>query len=263
MPGGFFVGGKYFNTLGERQRISVNFRSIPKLLQMKQLVFIVGLMATMHCYAQELFTGIGIFKIDTDTSLVYQFAKSTKIKIKNVNTDYKYLEATTLAHNPTIARLYRNTKEVSTLMKLNNCPNTVEFSISSYEVAGINIKNIRLIYYNNQLTKVNFDYSSEVVEAIETKYGKLNTKITTDSVTCIYNLTGRERKLAESTITQSRDFGLVKIHVMLWVGYDSHCNSTASSMFYYERENKELNICASSNEQPLKPKIDKDKLKDF
>jgi len=212
--------------------------------------------------AQETFKGIGIFKIGIDTSVLYNYVKENKFQLRAITSDDQYINATTLSGYGIIGKLYHNLEEKDILRHLSNCPEVKEFSISSYDIAGISLKNVRLIYYKDRLFSFECEYNNNAKDAIEAKYGALPVKMTYDTSKCIYNLTGHERLLIANKIDRSKLFGDILLVIIIKKGFDSHCEEDYSSIFKYQLFSDDLLNCEKDN-KPKKPEIDKNKLKDF
>jgi hypothetical protein len=210
----------------------------------------------MLAKAQDKFTGIGIFKIGTDTSIVYKYAKENKIKIREITkgVDLSYMR---LIDNPyTIASLKPKEKLIighinksgdKYSLDINACPDVTQYILSSYEVDSIKMKMVELTFYKNKLQKFKCKYDKIIVEAVESKYGTTNREIKSDTSKCLYNTTGIERLLISKRYYNTLINGDIKMTAYIGTFFDDHCKESYGSDFNYEQRIQELYDCSLSS----------------
>lgn len=236
---------------------------------MKLFFIILALSIPCAVFGQDSkFTGIGIFKIGADTSVLYDFAQQQRIKIKKMDEMYDILQARTgYSRKGGIFQLLHNSNNSKDDMTLSYCSDNREYYLSQYEIAGITIKNVILTFFKNRLIKFKCSFDSKIEDAMDAKYGKSESKITNDTVSCVYNMTGVTRKLVAETFINKWKNGDITAESTLKEYYDDHCNKKYVSLFYYEISDREAAQCDSNSLHAHlnseKPKIDKDKIKDF
>ncbi len=244
---------------------------------MKNLLFIICLLASIHAFAQtENFTGIGIFKIGSDTSVVYKYASENKLKVEIISSSDQ-LRSYKLATNPyankymkktkdwgkdIIGKVDKNTSDYS--LNVNFCPEVTQYVLTSYEVSGVKTTEIKLLFYKNRLNKFECKYDQNVLDALDQKYGKAELVVTKDTIKCLYNITGITRNLISTTYSKNRQMGDIKVVALMWTAYDDNCKEMYLSSFYYEQVNRELAQCSlEARKNKLTPKSTKKDLKDF
>jgi len=136
---------------------------------MKELLFVILLISPGWVMGQEKIKGLGEFKInESDTIVVYQYAQKANkiigvlcnmIDESRKNSEFVYkLQKDEGPH--TLNPIYYSL-----------CPEVVVFSIPTYKVAGIEITNMHLYFYQNKLVRISSDGSYSLMNALETKYG--------------------------------------------------------------------------------------------
>ncbi|HWD88293.1 MAG TPA: hypothetical protein VG367_09220 [Mucilaginibacter sp.] len=219
--------------------------------------------------AQEKFNGIGIFKLGGDTSILYNYALINKCKIKPFYKGNAFFAKTQNDPNRLeIFKLEINIKHPEDKINdLSECTEAKEFYCSIYEINGIKIRNIRLVYFNNQLVKFTSNESDEIEAAMNSKYGKSEIRDRPDTSNCLYNFTGFTRKLIAHTFSYEWGNGDISALSVVSEYFDDHCDKKYISYFTYSISNRELEKCEleglTNRLNGHKPNISKDKLKDF
>jgi len=237
---------------------------------MRKILIITAIaILSLSVKAQEKFNGIGIFKIGSDTTILYNYALLNKCKIKPFNKGIALFGKTQSDPNKLeILKLETNVKHPEDKINdLSECAEAKEFYCSIYEINGIKIKNIRLVYYHNQLIKFKSNRTDEIEAAMNAKYGKSELKDTQDTTSCLYNLTGITEKLIAHTFSYEWDNEDIRARSILSEYFDDHCNKEYNAYFTYSISNRDFEKCEQEGFNDRinghKPNISKDKLKDF
>jgi|GEM_PF-3294250 len=217
----------------------------------------------------NLFTGIGLFKIGTDTAILVSYATTHVNYFGDVVSFEKLHDRMDQDDDGTTQELLRlkptdSTEGIGLLETY--CSKVTEFYLSRYEISGIVIKNIRLKYFKNKLVEFKCDYSKDIEDALTVKYSKPHLKVTTEKFSCMHNMTGITTPLEAKTYSQSWNNGPITATSLLWESYDDHCQKSINQLFYYTVENAEWKSCEDVGlNQAIHPiyKRDKKNLKDF
>ncbi|HJP63771.1 MAG TPA: hypothetical protein VJ844_10030 [Mucilaginibacter sp.] len=221
----------------------------------------ITILFTLFCYtlfAQD-FTGIGIFKVGSDSTILYSYVKDQGLKTKDL-WDHNKIENEKFKGKTFIRLHYKESEKY--FMTLEKCPDVREYYLPFYTVDDIKLKNIRLLYYKSKLEKFVCDWNQDAVQAIEIKYGKINERDITDTSKCVYKLTGNERTLVTRIHIKEKYWNLTTLTISFAFTYDGECNETSISSITYELSDHERDACHWQSEYPQKP-LNKDKLKDF
>lgn len=238
---------------------------------MKKLIALFLLLYSFTCYSQQdvKFTGIGIFKINSDTSVLYNYIADHRLKPKIINEEMDYLHRTYYgADSKDIFKLVANNEPGKYFSEVSDCPDVKEFYLGEYSINGISLKGLRLKYYKNQLVNVKCKYSRLLADAMKVKYGDPISIISADTTKCVYKLTGITEKLTTNDFTDKWQNAEITAKSYLGEYYDDNCQKKILSYFTYWIDNKECSHCESEfmNKKILNrnaPKISKDELKDF
>lgn len=229
---------------------------------MKQLLIFFSLLVFVFCsYGQKKplkrpliktvnpngFIGIGIFKIGADTNIVYEYAKLIKQSIKTLDNSETYFNdiATKNEYNidSSVYRVKRNASMFNAAFHLDYCPSTTQYIINRYNVSGIPLTRVELLFYNNKLIEFSCDYNIDIVNAMTAKYGKSKVEIDHKAVNCVYNLTGISEKEDASTYYEKWINGPIEAFSINSVTYDNNCKKSYLTSFNYSIENKEYDKC--------------------
>lgn len=178
---------------------------------MKKILVLQLLVAlTLSAFAQGAkFTGIGIFKIGSDTTILTKYAKDNSIEF--------------------------------TIIQSSKNPFVREYLLKEYRLTAITIKSIKLKYYKNALIKFTTDDASGIHNLMDAKYGYGKIDKETKVARCLYTNTGITVDLEEKDYTITWMNGGIKAQYAIWTNYDDDCKKRHFSLFIYYRENKELN----------------------
>lgn len=193
--------------------------------------------------AQEKFTGIGIFQIGSDTSIVYEFAKSFKNKVKI----YKKASDASYMHNmatnsamvknktiePFVYKYEYDGKDRYVKTLVSQCPEISEFHITKYDVSGITITGIKLRFFKNKLISFSSNYNKEISNAMTSKYGAPHLEVKEKEYKCEYSLTGIEKSILSKTYINKWQNGEIEAISKIGDDYDRNCKKIYKSSFYY------------------------------
>ncbi|MDY0216980.1 MAG: hypothetical protein RBS19_08505 [Bacteroidales bacterium] len=139
----------------------------------KVLVLMLCLCVLKVVDSQNKIEGIGVFKIGkTKIKIINQIAEDNNTVLKWYS-DYSDTEWLKYFRGIEIAELFPNLQDSSkNPLRTSYCPNVRVFFINAYKIAGINLLNIHLRFYNDKLIEFYCDYSNELLDALSIKYGK-------------------------------------------------------------------------------------------
>ncbi|HWB62186.1 MAG TPA: hypothetical protein VG603_01660 [Chitinophagales bacterium] len=133
--------------------------------------FILALLFCTATFAQTTVEGIGKFKIGKVTpAIMKDVAKELGVTISTVNNYDDYMEK---LNTPGVFELVADTVKLDkNAPSASYCPYSRVFIIGEYTVADIKIVNLRLEFYRDTLYSISCDWSKEIDDAFNTKYGK-------------------------------------------------------------------------------------------
>lgn len=241
----------------------------------KPLLTPIFVLLALYSFAQDKIEGVGKFKVKkTTTSIMKDIATELGTKIQIVTNYDQYFDLTSpssllkkqrvLEFKPdTIDKAnYYNT----TLATL--CPEYQVFLITSYDIAGINLKNIRLTYFRDTLAAFHCDYSTQIKEALTLKYGASKDTATTKDVLCTFTYTGNQVTYKEVTSYNRWNNDDISATLYLHRYYDDKCKEKFLSYFDVSVA-KHILTKSSCDEEMRKnaaeqmKKVKKDKYSDF
>lgn len=106
------------------------------------------------------------------------------------------------------------------------------YFISKIPVSGIKLEGVLLFFRQNILVKVECEKTDDLMNAMEIKFGKGLVETKTDTVKCLYKLTGNEIKQAEYTITTTWKGNDVEAYSYARAYFDENCKGVAINKFY-------------------------------
>ncbi|WP_148289331.1 hypothetical protein [Fibrella aestuarina] len=234
-----------------------------RLVPATYLLLSISLTALSQPQTSSRIDGIGRFKIGkTTTAIIDSLVAERGGKVKEIE-EQPMLEAATRS----IYKLVPSTKTNYTLNS-SLCPDTEVYLLGQVEVAGIKIRQVYLIFYQNVLAEFRSKTSAELSEALRLKFGKPTVDIRTKDEVCRYVRLGTEVVNKEVTeITSWSDAGARAKDVRM-KHYDQKCNPIYSSYFSLSQE--ELLSAAIDCKKAWQDKVNyqkerqtRDKLKEF
>lgn len=148
---------------------------------MRTLVFILFFSFANLANAQTL-TGIGKIQLGKPLGIIDDLASELNTKIQSQS---DILDDTDMNQRVGIWELLMNEK--NPLMSppfASACPETKVYKIKGYSVAGIKFADMHLKFLNGELISISTDYSTEITEALKTKYGSPTTDLKKENKQC-------------------------------------------------------------------------------
>ena len=244
---------------------------------MKYLFFLLTLI-TSESFSQTRMTGLGKFKIDSSTTeILNQLAaeNNTKVGVANdlIQTagDYSWsdkkhviisLLSDSSSENEYGIKSFPDTKFIKhSLVK--------SFYINFINLPGITLERVYLFFYSDTLYKIQCNLTSELIDAMNIKYGPSGIRKGEKIITCRSGV-GIEYNEIEANYYYSWDINNSKLECIAFNGsyFDSQCkkNYTSSFMVYSLRKDKLIATdIIAMYEKKEKEEADKkkSKLKDF
>lgn len=200
-----------------------------------KLVLFALMFTPLFSKSQEKINGFGLLKVSIlTTEKLFEIAKDNNLKTGMVNTSIEEI------------RWKINTKKYLIELKFNKdnpsqspiysyCYNDVRvFKISLLKISNIEFYNMYLSFYRDTLFSIKCDYSKEIEDAIEIKYGVPVKDLKEEEVSCIYKLTGNKTTLKEKTFYKKWDHDDINAYTVVRNYYDTHCQEQFSSYVIIE-----------------------------
>lgn len=234
---------------------------------MKQLLFVLFATSSAVGYAQAP-DGFGQIRIG---KTYLQIIKDIGLKkVKEESNGKSGFFSPALSNTPILLR-YDSEKKVTTSdLYVSVCSNSYVLFLPRYEVGDIDIKDIRLSFYNDTLYFIQVNKPSDkFIDAIKLKYGKGNLVRQIDTVKCS-SLYAKNYEVFEQRFTTTWPDPNDELHV--WESIqdyrNSKCEQVFTSSFYiiHNKGNRRLLNCQIETRDIIKAKEakeKKDKLGDF
>jgi len=201
---------------------------------MRKLLLIAFLFFSNFLIAQEI-EGLGFFKINKTTiEETKDYFKENKIKTEIIKDSWGQSRIIT-GHGlrrKTAGIIYPG---VDVIYKP-ECYDMVKIIIKKLTIAGTDFNYLELDYHNDILIKIKADSNEAYYKALTEKYGVPSEEYNPTEYTCVYNMTGTERKL-EGYHKYKEWGGKIIVKAKYIKKYGSSCRELFSSYFeIYERE---------------------------
>lgn len=200
-------------------------------------------------FSQSNLDGIYKFKPGvTDMGIIQELQKDLKMKIVEISDYLKYynkvgykfagLSGRLTPKDAFVKLINQNTldnikKEADIVIPYSPySKNHQVYFISKIPVSGINLEGVLLFFRENLLVKMECEKTDELMNAMEIKFGKGKVEMKSDTIKCIYKLTGTEVREAEYTITTTWENGDIEAYSYSHTYHDSDCKGVASNKFY-------------------------------
>jgi hypothetical protein len=214
------------------------------------------------------FTGVGIFKLGTDTTILLTYIKPKVDSIRIIdNSDFYFYNF--VKSKPDSIELYRmkfNSRNMQQLSNLSRNPNVKSFLLSHYDVSGYRINNLILKYYKGKLISVDFDIpqtEGDFSDAIKEKYGNPKITKTTKDFTCLYKLSGVERTITAETFYYTWKNGSITGVYIMRDKFKDDCERDFDLSMYYYQDNAELDKWEALHQNDVYDAKPKKNLKDL
>lgn len=231
-------------------------------------ILIITLFLSNISLGQDKIEGIGKFKIK----------KYTIDQLDTLVTD-NYFMRQTVSNSKSFFNLYNksdilieiqpDTVEINMSIAYSLfCKKTRVFFIPKYSVAGIELKNTYLTFYNDTLTELQTDYTFDVINAIKLKYGEAKIDKKEKEISCELKLTGAKVNYTETMYYQYWYNGSIKCTAAIGDYRNSKCEKKTISYITVnnEKNTDQINRCDEKEKQRLKNRLDDSKkrqLSDF
>lgn len=232
-------------------------RTIMKKLLL--LFIFLPILCTSFSQDQKI-EGIGLFKIgQTHVSIIDKLSEDINTKTISCNSSSDFYEIEYSKTKYIIQTFPDTVKEYNSPPGSSLCQNVKSFSVKGFYVAGIQLKDLKLQFYNDTLYYVSCDYTSDISEAMKLKYGvgKLETK--KKEIECKNSYSGTKRTLTETTIYETWEHDEITAIGRILEFYNSKCERQLTSLFSVYNETKYLMVY--NKEAEIKRRIN-DAIKD-
>lgn len=152
--------------------------------------------------AQNKIEGIGKFKIQkTTTSSLDSIVKELDYDREKITSWDEYFKISSKENK--IAEIFPDTvNKYGSLSYSTYCTTARVFYIPRFKVSGIELKNTYFTFYKDTLIKIKTDYSGDIIDAFETKYGKPVLDKSEKKVECTLTYTGTKVTYKETIYYQ-------------------------------------------------------------
>lgn len=215
----------------------------------------------LFCFASDLYAqmikieGFGPFKIlETKTEIIHKIEKDLNIDCKKINSKENLsniLEnATTIIAEISPDTInYLNSPSHSLL-----CHNVRVFFINRLLFSEIEINNLYLTFFDEQLVKIECDGSDSLEEAMKLKYGKPKTEVVEWDSKCQLKYTRVWMTFAQSALYSTwKNGSIFATYCTLLYNRQSDCEKCLSKSFWilHEGYDKKIGKCESEIKERL------------
>lgn len=225
------------------------------------LLMLTYLPATM--FGQDKIEGIGKFKLKkTTTAYLDTLVKEKDFDretIKNYDDYFKLMYK-----KDKLAEMFPDTVTTYNSPPYSHyCKDTRVFYIPKMTISEIELKDTYLTFYKDTLVDIHTDYTSEIVEAFELKYGKSEIDKKEKEVKCTLKLTGGTITYTETMFYQYWENGNIKCTAAIGDYRDSKCEKQSISYISIsiEKVSEKIRECDDKERDRLKNRQDKEKKK--
>jgi hypothetical protein len=209
---------------------------------MKNSILPLLLMIASSLFAQNKIEGFGKFKIQKTTisylDTIVKEQKLDKVKMTSFD-DYMKLRY----KKDKIAEVFSDTiNRYNSPPYAHSCPNARVFYIPKIAIADITFSDTYLTFFNEILVDIKTDYTSEIVEALELKYGKPAIDKKEKEVQCTLKLTGSNLTYTETMYYQKWENGEIECTAAIGDYRDSKCEKKTLSYIIIGLSDKKKEI---------------------
>lgn len=238
---------------------------------MHKLISITLLFALAQpVYAQSI-EGLGDFKLGMSFSELESWLSTNSVNLEEVRDSMEALKrrrsSTPAAYEP----IHNDVSPYLSPSNVNYVPDHKSVVITGYSVAGIQIKNVHLLFRKDKLIKLGAESSDRLFEAFSAKYGDPETKISRKTITCRFTYTGATQEKEELTKYATWRDDKIRAYQTDLYFYDSKCQLLAGKTLdiyvkasydgYLSRnhagEREYRDKASQENRQELKKSLDK------
>jgi hypothetical protein len=208
---------------------------------MNKLLITLWILASINCsYGQEKIEGIGPFKIGRYT--IKELERYADQNNRRIKLSDNYMDEVSVGFGNSDKKIYELVVNKKDLTQSSSKSKLVEgvrvFKIPAIKVSGIEVKKLILSFFKDTLYSLECDYSFDIAQAIETKYGKGVDEVKTKDVSCVYNLTGNQVTLKEEMFFSKWENENIDACVAVGHFYDSNCKEQSKSFVYIQDTQK-------------------------
>ena len=180
--------------------------------------------------------GIGKFKVgETTLSVISELEAEMGTQVKTALTsDDVYQES---GHQNVILELKPDTvNQYDGPVQASQCMAAKVYFIPRYKLAEVELNDVQLVFVSGKLAKFQCADPTDLVDALEIKFGKSPVHLTEKTIYCTLQLTGQRVPHKESVYTQSWGNALIPADYVLSVYYNSDCEKKSISYFSITNE---------------------------
>ncbi|MBK9636600.1 MAG: hypothetical protein IPO63_01795 [Bacteroidetes bacterium] len=235
---------------------------------MKNLIVLFILFKCIPALSQDVqFKGIGPFVIGANLSEILEKVALTNGKVKSGLTFSDVYSF----HAESKAGIMKTNYDTTSLMNAQYCygfPGELDFTINNYEIAGIKVSKIYLIFIDSILSGFVCNVDQELKEAIMLKYGDGQLVKKLDSVACRYTSSGNIKYENTYSETASWKHDNVTVERYNSIDYDKNCKIRGYHTLTIQTKGIMLKLLKYEMDQrkireDRRKALKKEKLKDF
>lgn len=242
-----------------------------KYQNMRSIITFLILSISLITVGQNKIEGIGKFKLKKTTiKYIDTLCIEKNFERQPIRTIREYFNSKHKIN--LIVEVFPDTVkfEVSPLSIPNShfCKVTRVFFIPRITISGIEVSGTFLTFYNDTLVEILSDYSNEVVDAFELKYGKPEIDKKEKEENCIDKETGTTKSTISTTYYQRWNNNDIKCSAILEDYYDDNCEKTNFGLITISclRFQEKIYDCDNQEKERIRKNQDvlkKKKLNDF
>lgn len=195
-----------------------------KTQNMRYFLLLITVLASGFCFGQEKIEGIGKFKIGkTSIEVIRELETELSASIETINTinDRRVYSP---GQSAAIYQVLPNRDQpLMSAIHASFCATVKVYLIPNYTISGIKIKNMYLSFENDVLQVLTIDSSTEIDEALTSKYGEPALNVDKKTVNCVYKLTGATVPYEDVTYRKKWINGTIEAESTLMKYYNSEC----------------------------------------
>ena len=194
---------------------------------------------------QTNISGLGIFKIGkTEIAIIDDLEKELTTKLVVTSDSYELVKAK--GKSNLIFQLVPKNKTGYDQFSI--CPDVKEYLIPVYNIADMQIENLKLKFYKDVLFEISCDSTERLEEALKLKYGEPDMEVEKKSISCIYKYTGNKVTYEDKTFTSTWENGNINAnnYIMFW--HNDQCEERFLRTFYI-RDSKTSEIISKCEKE--------------
>jgi hypothetical protein len=236
---------------------------------MKKVILMVlfGLSLVSNSFGQNIksINGIGIFKLGSNISIIDSFGEIAEISDSYSEASYyeygiiEYMSDTNSIEQVRTGSLINSESELDQRCRIFKINKSVRINDE------IKLENLRLIFLCDTLVSIECDYSSELEEALNMKYGKIETKITKTPHKYTRTINGSQITLTDERYEVNRSNSLIECRSVLCSYYSGSIEAKYFSYFILQNKKamKSIKLETSKYKKRLLIRIEERKKKNL